>query len=587
MTGFFLTAGIGGQIMGDWGLLAERDGKNTPIPRLRICCAQCQVNLSPRHEFRRRTEPPYPTGKAPEPELAHHECLPRASQGVTAMRSVSCIFCYTSIDLDDQSSSCRIECPKCKLLTPVSSGDDAPARHLGSVDDPSELAAQTGEQTMAQEWFYTKDGKSKIGPVSSADLQALAKSGQLLPTDMVLKAGRAQWTTASKIKGLFAKRQSAPKASPPPKAIPINPLPPVVTPPRVPVNAAATAFAAHQEVLDVVAVSESSEDLQVVEAAVASRSQSGRPKGFWGQLRIGTKVGIIGGGVGTGVLLLLVIFLVPDRGGSGGEGNSKPGGGDWGSPIRINKDDGTTFLVGLKDGWWTDLYGFGETEKKTFVLVYYSKNLGPREGWFSLGRVEIKTDKGHIFSDEDGGRIGEAQRDVGGWSPKRTDKIDETSQSALIFRIPKDEFPTELINRHLAGKLPQRNFGTRRYTERFGFLPEKAEEAVPGLILALEDNDNLISAAAIEILGQIGPAAKGAVPALTKVLLSMKPTNVGIDDYLFVPAAKALGQIGPSAKEALPALEKRFNEYKKRWGPHSEDIANACSAAISQIKRGP
>ncbi|MGH9556867.1 MAG: GYF domain-containing protein [Terriglobales bacterium] len=42
---------------------------------------------------------------------------------------------------------------------------------------------------MSQEWFYTKDGKTKVGPVSSAELQGLAKSGQLLPTDMILKQG--------------------------------------------------------------------------------------------------------------------------------------------------------------------------------------------------------------------------------------------------------------------------------------------------------------------------------------------------------------------------------------------------------------
>jgi len=46
---------------------------------------------------------------------------------------------------------------------------------------------------MASEWFYTRDGKSKAGPVASAQLKALARSGQLLPTDMVWKEGMAQW----------------------------------------------------------------------------------------------------------------------------------------------------------------------------------------------------------------------------------------------------------------------------------------------------------------------------------------------------------------------------------------------------------
>jgi hypothetical protein len=38
---------------------------------------------------------------------------------------------------------------------------------------------------MPSAWFYTRDGKSKSGPVSSAHLQVLAKSGQVRPPDMV------------------------------------------------------------------------------------------------------------------------------------------------------------------------------------------------------------------------------------------------------------------------------------------------------------------------------------------------------------------------------------------------------------------
>jgi hypothetical protein len=57
---------------------------------------------------------------------------------------------------------------------------------------------------MSQQWFYTRDGKTKIGPVSAAELQALTIAGQLLPTDMVLKQGTKHWRTGGSIKGLFA-----------------------------------------------------------------------------------------------------------------------------------------------------------------------------------------------------------------------------------------------------------------------------------------------------------------------------------------------------------------------------------------------
>lgn len=57
---------------------------------------------------------------------------------------------------------------------------------------------------MAQDWFYTRDGKSKQGPVSASELRTLAKSGQLLPTDMVWREGLTKWIPASKVKDLFS-----------------------------------------------------------------------------------------------------------------------------------------------------------------------------------------------------------------------------------------------------------------------------------------------------------------------------------------------------------------------------------------------
>ena len=79
---------------------------------------------------------------------------------------------------------------------------------------------------MAQEWFYTKDGKGRVGPFSSSELQAFAKSGQLLPADMVWKQGMSQWTAANAVKGLFTKVESTPKSAAVPVAghAPANPV---------------------------------------------------------------------------------------------------------------------------------------------------------------------------------------------------------------------------------------------------------------------------------------------------------------------------------------------------------------------------
>ena len=52
---------------------------------------------------------------------------------------------------------------------------------------------------MAAEWHYSKDGQ-RHGPVSAAELKALAQDGKLTPTDMVWKEGKAAWQPAGSIK---------------------------------------------------------------------------------------------------------------------------------------------------------------------------------------------------------------------------------------------------------------------------------------------------------------------------------------------------------------------------------------------------
>lgn len=71
--------------------------------------------------------------------------------------------------------------------------------------------------------------------------------------------------------------------------------------------------------------------------------------------------------------------------------------------------------------------------------------------------------------------------------------------------------------------------------------------AVPGLVQGLAVKDS--QAAIAYILGQIGPEAKEAVPALTGVLASDNPRARR-------EAAMALGKIGAASKPAVPALVK-------------------------------
>src|SRR4051794_2703415 len=63
---------------------------------------------------------------------------------------------------------------------------------------------------MTQQWYFSRDGKTKSGPVSAAQLKELARSGRLVPTDQLWREGLTQWMPATKVKGLFPNDQSNP-----------------------------------------------------------------------------------------------------------------------------------------------------------------------------------------------------------------------------------------------------------------------------------------------------------------------------------------------------------------------------------------
>lgn len=68
---------------------------------------------------------------------------------------------------------------------------------------------------MERQWYYAR-GNEKHGPVSSRELRQLADSGELLPTDLVWKAGTKDWAPANTVTGLFGEYPSQPpKRSPP------------------------------------------------------------------------------------------------------------------------------------------------------------------------------------------------------------------------------------------------------------------------------------------------------------------------------------------------------------------------------------
>jgi hypothetical protein len=57
---------------------------------------------------------------------------------------------------------------------------------------------------MARRWYYTHDGTKQFGPVTTAQLRELARSGALQPVSMILLEGSSRWVRAEKVKGLFS-----------------------------------------------------------------------------------------------------------------------------------------------------------------------------------------------------------------------------------------------------------------------------------------------------------------------------------------------------------------------------------------------
>ena len=101
----------------------------------------------------------------------------------------------------------------------------------------------------------------------------------------------------------------------------------------------------------------------------------------------------------------------------------------------------------------------------------------------------------------------------------------------------------------LIGELRQ---GNPRAAYVLGEMGPKAKEAIPALVEALKrqpmPGESVADNAALA-LGKIGPDAREAVPALTQTLADREWT-------VRRHAAIALGEIGPDAQPALAALDK-------------------------------
>jgi hypothetical protein len=101
----------------------------------------------------------------------------------------------------------------------------------------------------------------------------------------------------------------------------------------------------------------------------------------------------------------------------------------------------------------------------------------------------------------------------------------------------------------------------------------KAVDAVPVLVQALSDPAAYVRAPAADAIGSIGSTAKAAVQPLIERLLT-----TGEQVYVLRSVASALGNIGPDAAGALPALEQALKMHR---------VTYTAQEAILKIKKEP
>jgi HEAT repeat protein len=89
-------------------------------------------------------------------------------------------------------------------------------------------------------------------------------------------------------------------------------------------------------------------------------------------------------------------------------------------------------------------------------------------------------------------------------------------------------------------------------------LAAMGEDVVPVLVKALEEGDVIRQQRAVSALELMGPKAAAAVPTLIGLLPAAQPKMAIYDDWgtVQVTAIRTLGEIGKAARPALPALRK-------------------------------
>jgi hypothetical protein len=90
---------------------------------------------------------------------------------------------------------------------------------------------------MGEQWYYSSNGEQQ-GPVELPELQRLATSGQLQPSDLVWRQGMPLWIPAEDTRGLFQPQRGQYPAPPAPLAPQVVPVEPTAESPGAPAGPA-------------------------------------------------------------------------------------------------------------------------------------------------------------------------------------------------------------------------------------------------------------------------------------------------------------------------------------------------------------
>ena len=108
---------------------------------------------------------------------------------------------------------------------------------------------------------------------------------------------------------------------------------------------------------------------------------------------------------------------------------------------------------------------------------------------------------------------------------------------------------------------------------------QESQKAVLGLIENLKSESPATRIQTLDALGRMGPAAKEALPAITRVLL-----NENAGDPVRAAAARALGLMGPAARECVRDLNRlRTERYLPSGLPHA-GLRPAIYEALEKIE---